>query len=126
LELEDDHYIKAQRLFDKAMMYMETQEFLDQLTPKAAIDLMKTVVQIQRMSVGLSPTGGKASKDDSESPATSLEVTMRNVRPPSESGGSSGTVGSDADGNPINGAILEDPETTHLVQELFIKLNPKG
>ncbi len=122
LEMEDDHFIKAQRLFDKAMMYMESQEFLDQLTPKSAIDLMKTVVAIQRMSVGMSPTGGKT-KETNETPATSLEVTMRGVRPPSEAANES--VGMDSDGNLIHGQILESPETTHLMQELIIKLNPK-
>ncbi len=133
LEMEDDHYIKAQRLFDKAMMYMETQEFLDQLSPKAAIDLLKTVVAIQRQSVGLAANGAQSKSGDSsrnESAATSLEVTMRNVNPNRDGGGTGGSsseIGTDGDGKPIYGAILGNPETTHLMQELIIKLNsPKA
>ena len=95
LEMEDDHFIKAQRLFDKAIMYMESQEFLDQLSPKSAIDLLKTVVAIQRTSVGLAANAASA-KNNGETPATSLEVTMRNVNPNQDSEeGSSGKVGVD-------------------------------
>ncbi len=129
LEMEDDHFIKSQRLFDKAMMYMESQEFLDQLSPKAAIDLLKTVVAIQRQSVGLAANGA-STKNSGETPATSLEVTMRNVNPNAgDDGGqgSPGKVGIDDEGKPIYGAILGNPETTHLMQELIIKLNsPKA
>lgn len=128
LEMEDDHFVKSQRLFDKAMMYMESQEFLDQLSPKAAIDLLKTVVAIQRQSVGLSATGNSGKQSTNETPATSLEVTMRNVAPSGDkAGGSSGIAAVDEEGKPIYGQILGNPETTHLMQELIIKLQtPKA
>ena len=117
IEMEDDHYIKSQRLFDKAMMYMETEEFLGGLTPKTAIDLLKTVVQIQRMSVGLPPNAAKSEKDRSEH--SELEAVMRTF---TGRGNGSVPVGAREDGSAMHGDILADPEATHLAQELIIRM----
>ncbi len=117
IEMEDDHYIKSQRLFDKAMMYMETEDFLGGLTPKTAIDLLKTVVQIQRMSVGLPPNAARGEKERSEH--SELEAVMRTF---TGRGNGASPVGERQDGSSVHGDILADPEATHLAQELIIRM----
>jgi len=126
IDLEDDHYLKAQRLFDKAMVYMESEQFLGELTPKTAIDLMKTVVQITRMSVGLPPNAARGSTASNgsggNSDRTELEAILRTFGTHGEESAST-IVGSREDGSTVHGDILADPEATHLAQELIIRLN---
>ncbi len=123
IELEDDHYLKAQRLFDRAMVYMESEQFLGEMTPKIAVDLMKTVVQITRMSVGLPPNAARGSPTgNGDGERTELEAVLRTFG--SHAGESATTVvGTREDGSSVHGDILADPEATHLAQELIIRLN---
>ena len=131
IEVEDDHFLKAQRLFDKAMVYMETEDFIGQLTPKTAIDLMKTVVQISRMSVGLPPNAVR--QEGGGSTSMEVEAIMRVVQNPKyakDRGSVDGsvdvngrsTVGEREDGSLIHGDILADPRATHLAQELVLRM----
>jgi hypothetical protein len=135
IEIEDDHFLKAQRLFDKAMMYMETEDFIGQLTPKTAIDLMKTVVQISRMSVGLPPNAARGEKGSGGSEHTEIQAIMRTFSQSvhdiggngsgnsAQPGASTHIMGVGDDGKPLHGDILSDPEATHLAQELIIRLS---
>lgn len=56
----DDHYFKSSKMLDRLQVYMDDEEeFWSFMTPKVAIDLLKTLVGIQRTSVGL-PAGTPA------------------------------------------------------------------
>ncbi len=131
IELEDDHFLKAQRLFDRAMLYMESEDFIGQLTPKTAIDLMKTVVQITRMSVGLPPNAVKGEKANGVDGHTEIEAIMRTFSQNRDMSAGAGAntggtpisgLGTREDGSPLHGDILSDPEATHLAQELIIRM----
>lgn len=120
LLLEDDHYFVAQRLMKVVKLYLMGDEFRDLLTPKVALDALKTVVQLQRISSGL-PAHGPAEPDTKEppAPAASFEVILRNLVDPRDEkpiiDGDTGKV--------IMERALQDPETASLAQELVIRLN---
>ena len=134
LTVDDNHYALAAKLMDQLEIYMlpedgEDSEFFDLLTPKSAIDLLKLLTQIQRVSSGLpasGPPGG--SPDGSHQPGASIEVIMRNVVQgiqPKSGDGSNAVV---IDGHEVSQldaleTALQNPETAALAQELVIKLN---
>ncbi len=122
MELEDDHFLKAQQLFDKCMAYIESEDFMDMLTPKAAIDLLKTVVQLQRISAGLQANAPSTPKDATE--GASLEVVLRQIAGNNQDGMSI-TVNQGEDDHAHMELALQDPSTAALAQELVIKLNTR-
>lgn len=116
LETLDDHYTLARRLRHKLEIYMaDEDEFWDLMSPKTAIDLLKTTTGLERVSAGM-PAGGPSVKP-TDSEGRPLEVHLRTIantnRRPSE------------DILSEEGAVLdkalEDPESTELLQTLIIK-----
>ncbi len=124
LELQDDHYIKSKTLLAKCYTYMESEDFMDLLTPKAAIDLLKTLTQLQRVSVGLNAAGPLQTAQPA-APGASIEVILRNIV--SQQGADSGHLidaTTDEEDAQVNfQKALSDPETAAMAQELVIKLN---
>ncbi len=121
LSLDDDHFTKASTLFDMVMKYFtkEDGDFLDTLTPKVAIDLLKAVTQMQRVSAGLP---GLAPVDAAKKAGFSLEVALE------------GIAGARVDPNSVQGTVIDesgqrleaalnDPKAAALAQKLIITLN---
>lgn len=123
LGLEEDHYIKATRLMNLLNeKVLNSEEFWSTMSPKVAIDFLKTLTAWQRMSVGL-PANGPAAKDAGENNGQSFELILRNLAkgatPPSLVAGGS-TAGSESAALDL---LLQNPETAAVAQELVIRLN---
>ncbi len=136
LDLNDAHYARASKLLGVFDEYLEVQgpELVETMTPKAAMEMFKTAVQVQRMATGLNANGGS---DTNAAPAgASLEVIMRSI-----SRESTGDIieenPSKLEENALIQAekrekltnILKDPAMLERAQELIIKLNtgqPQG
>lgn len=127
--LEENHFQTAQRLYKKVMDVFEgegsAEKFWDALTPKEALDFFKTVVQLQRISVGLpaaGPSGQAASKEGD--PITNFEMQFRQIA--KRNTATDGAV-IDVNGNlltPLDGLMkdaLDDPESSQLLQEIIIR-----
>ena len=119
LELDDDHYLKAAKLFNVACEYIDSEDFIDQLTPKAAIDLLKVAAQLQRVSVGLP---AQAPAEAAKREGMSIEVILENLA-------QSGAVAKHPEATVIDEAgyqldrLLADPEQAALAQRLIISAN---
>lgn len=119
IETEDSHYITARKYMHKLQDFFDNEEdFWDMLTPKTAIDFLKTLTQLERVSAGL-PAGGPAMpKDGTPSTAQSLEVAFRSIAQDTNNhaidheGGDS-TVLRDA---------LQNPADVEVLQELIIRV----
>ena len=118
IETQDDHYITSRRLRARLMEYMDSDEdFWDLMTPKVAIDMLKTTTSLERISAGV-PAGGPQLKDG-ESGGRSFEVQFR-------------TIAQEQAGESLQGALineegdvldkaLDDPAATKILQELIIR-----
>jgi len=119
IELQNDHYIKSNRLFAQLMQYFESEEdFWDMLTPKVAIDMLKVVSGMQRLSSGL-PAG--APKGTPQEEGTSVEVMYRTIAQEQQT--HTVVAGTDADNKQLLANTLSDPTLTNLAQELIIKMS---
>jgi len=151
IETTDNHYLIAKKLFQKLEVYLEDEErFWDLLTPKVAVDLLKTLTGLQRLSAGL-PMGAPNAIGKGEhlgagigsmvTAGQSMEVILRQVAQSAGLGVGGGTVGGgiegttlDQNGNIISQAkgdsllnrVMANPDLTAITQELIIKLGSKG
>ena len=124
LSTEDYHYRLSHKLSTKLEKYMEDEEdFWDLMTPKVAIDLLKTVTTLQRLSVGLT-TSATSAKDQAERGSrSSLSVMLRQISQADQSGED---IVIDGDTSVILQEAMNDPETARMAQELVIKLSQSG
>lgn len=79
-KMEDTHFIQAEGLFSKLMERFrgENDDWIEELNAKEAVEVMETLVKIQRMSVGL--TGQHASSTHKDAlPGESSEAIMRQI-----------------------------------------------
>lgn len=124
LATTDRHYLEAERLFTKVLAYFdrvnpETDEFewIEELTPKVAIDMLEKLHKIQRVSVGLSAHGGVKPDENDVSPHAAAEVILRQIaRQGSDPDAAGGRGGTDLE------MLLNDPESAAIAQELIIKV----
>lgn len=121
LSVENYHYQKAEGLLRKVFEVMEKvdddgdNEFFETMTPKVAVELMKTLMQVQRVSVGL-PANGPLNPEQQKQLGNSLEVSIHNP-----TSGDEITIKSDNKGNSVNIADL-DLSTIEEAQDLVIKI----
>lgn len=115
IETQDDHYIQARKLRHRLAQYMESEEeFWDLMTPKVAMDMLKQLTTLERISAGVPATGPQT---ESESRGQSFEVALKTVAQ-THSGQKRNTF--DEDGNVLDSA-LDDPAATEILQQLIIK-----
>jgi hypothetical protein len=123
LEAENNHY----RLAGKFLAYAES--FLDEvftdperfeLRPNEAINLLMKMVQVQRLSLGVSPMGAHQGNNGSNAPskAASLEVILRGIA--QESGELAKAT---QDDEAAARKLFEDPTILEAAQQLIIQLN---
>lgn len=126
LEVEDDHFLFATRLMDMCKGYLteNEEELKETMTPKAFIDLLKTAVQMQRISVHL-PANGPSTKDEVPGGA-SMELVMRTVAQ-QMNGGQISTQNSLTEAKQSSQSkmtqIMENPEMLKIAQELIIRMS---
>jgi len=122
IETQDDHFIQARKLRNKVMNYMESEEdFWDLMTPKVAVDLLKTTTQLERISAGI-PAAGPSVKEGDGSSGRSFEISYRTIAQDQAGDSGSDTALIDQEGHVLD-AALESPEATKILQELIIKGN---
>ena len=118
LSIESTHYIRAEALLNRLYMAMNDDEFFDQLTPKAMIDLYKELTRVMRISSGLPGSGPLENQAPQQ---TSVELILREA--------SQGYIADDGKGNEadyarhVRDSILSDPKMAHAAQELIIRMN---
>jgi len=114
----DDHYLKSKRLMDRLSVYMDEEEdFWDIMTPKVALDMFKTLVQVQRVSVGLPAAGPSGAQ--AQGKTSSLELLLRQMAQDEHPGEESTVL---SDGTELMERALEDPDTARRAQDLILKL----
>lgn len=119
-KIEDEHFHKATRYIELADHFLEGV-FADPgehgLKPKEAMDLLIKMIQVQRVSVG-APAMGSAQKDPNALPQNaSLEVVLRTIAQ------NAGVLkNANTEDNSVK-ALLEDPDSLAVAQELIIKMN---
>lgn len=124
----DKHYLEAERLFTKVMGYFEREneetgelEWIEEMTPKVAIDMMEKLVRIQRTALGLSAHGLAKGDEHDLSPNASAEVILRQIAKQSANPDGSGST-SAAQGLDM---LLNDPEAAAQAQALIIRMAGK-
>lgn len=79
-KMEDGHFLQSEQMFNKLMDRFrgENEDWTDELNAKEAVEVMETLVKIQRMSVGL--VGQHASSTHKDAmPGESSEAIMRQI-----------------------------------------------
>ena len=118
IEVEDSHFITSNRLMNKLSKYMDDdEEFWDMMTPKTAIDMFKTLTQIQRISAGL-PAAGPASKEEGKrSTNQSFGMILKQVAQENNI-----EVGTQKEKSTLMERIQKDPEAIAQLQALIIDM----
>lgn len=118
IETQDEHYVDARRLRHKVMKYMnDDEEFMDLMTPKVAIDLLKQTTALERISAGL-PAAGPIAAGHEDRSGESLELTFRTIAQSNRASSEGAVV--DEEGEILDRA-LEDPVTVEILQKLIIR-----
>lgn len=113
-EVEDQHYTRAKKLFDKVATHLEgvTEEELADIPFDRLAGALEKISRVQRVAVGLNTT----SKDGAPVGQSSVEVVMRQVAERS-------APTKKTDDFVDMDILLNDPETLSQAQELIIKVS---
>jgi hypothetical protein len=112
LSLEEDHYQMASDLIAKVKEQIKDDpEFFEGMKPKDAVDILKTLIQVQRSAIGLSANGEKPVEGGGE--AFSVAFRQYGQR---NNGIEEGKLARDI----ALDDVLNDVEATELAQELII------
>jgi hypothetical protein len=118
IETQDDHYITSRKLRARLAQYMDDDEdFWDMMTPKVAIDLLKTTTQLERISAGVPATGPQTKETEG---GKSFELAFRTYAQEQHGAEAAGGDILDEEGHVLDKA-LEDPDAVRILQELIIK-----
>ncbi len=119
LETQDEHYVDARKIRHRLMQYInDDTEFWDMMTPKVAIDLLKSTTQLERISAGIPGAGPPIAGSEGESrKGQPFEIAFRTV---AQSNRPQVRATIDEDGEVLSRA-LEDPEALEVLQELIIR-----
>jgi hypothetical protein len=120
---EDYHYNIAEKLLAKIEGYFGEKRFMDEISPKTALDALKALVAIQRVSTGL-PAGGPLSQK--EAPETSeFEMILRQIGQKRANQGQNGHGSPlhEVSGSGLTDRLLDDPEMAKMTQELVIRVS---
>lgn len=120
---EDAHFSVAAKILEKLQGYFDQPRFIDEMTPKTALDAFSKIVAIQRVSLGLPSTGPLAANQQPE--ATSFEMIMRNV---AQKQGTAAALGngfgsSTSHTRDMIDQILTDPGAAASLQEVIIRIS---
>lgn len=126
---EDQHYLMANELLLKMKQYFTKEDFMNEMTPKVALDAFKMLVSIMRESTGLATAGGKGGGGEGgHGGSNDFELILRQVAVNNkQSGGGSQVVDESGRLIPSNDTllrdVLSDPSATHSMQELIIRMS---
>lgn len=123
-EAENTHYNIATKFIDYAQTFLDSV-FLNpdkyELSPNEAIGLLVKMIQVQRLSLGVSPFGthqGKGIGDQRALPqGASVEIILRQLAQ------NAGMTNTGNKGSDVTKQLFDDPEALEAAQDLIIKLN---
>lgn len=119
---ENKHYELAEKLLDKAVTYINSKQFMEQITPKTALEALKIAVQLQRISTGMPSAAPTETKSDVPV-QSNFELTIRQVAQKNE------VTTVDEHGDLVTDAslafndLLEDPSQAGAMQEIIIRMS---
>jgi len=117
VETQADHYYQSRRLRHRLQQYMDSEEeFWDLMSPKVAIDMLKTLTQLERISAGM-PATGPMSDQESQRGGAPFELIFKNVSNTNRRGDGR-TLSEDGE---VLDMALEDENATEVLQELIIR-----
>lgn len=113
-EVEDQHYTRSKKLFDKVAAHLEnvSEDELKEISFDKLAGALEKISRVQRTAVGLSSTG----KDGAAVGQSSVEVVMRQI---AERSAPTRKVEDNVDMD----ILLSDPEALQQAQELIIKVS---
>ncbi len=118
VETQDEHYVISRRLRAKLMQYFNDDEnFWDMMTPKVGIDMLKTLIGVERVSAGI-PAAGPQTPEQAANAGKPFEMVLQTVAQTNRTVGDGHTI--DEDGEVLDNA-LDDPETVALLQRIIIR-----
>jgi len=120
MQTEEHHYVLSERLLKNLQVFLESPKFVADMTPKLAIEALKTLVGIQRVSAGLPAAGPLSTKDTPE--ATQFEAIFRQILSKEGTQGHKAQAALASGGKRAVDKLLEDPLTARQFQELVIKV----
>lgn len=126
-QIESKQLLNATKLLEKLQIYLDSEEFMSTLTPKAAIELFKVLTSLQRISVGLPANGvsGAQANEGGAQSGTSFEVLLRQQAKASSDGAPTVLAGKTASDN-ARSLLLSDPQAAAMAQELIVKITQGG
>lgn len=123
-KMEEKHFKIAGIILEKLEAYFGTEEFMNEMTPKTAMDALAKLVAIQRVSVGLPASGPLSVQQQPQE--TSFEMIMRSIAQKqgaaSEGIGAGFGAGTSHTKQMID-QILTDPDSAKSIQEVIIKIS---
>jgi hypothetical protein len=119
---EDNHFTIADNLLKKLMTeVLGGQSIWAEMSPKTAVDMLKALVLIQRVSVGLPASGPLSQKETPED--VTFEMIMRTLGQKMHQSGNVYENGGQAHGGGrLLDAVLKDPNTAASMQEVIIRV----
>lgn len=118
---EDKHFSIAGKLLQKLEAYFESDKFVEEMTPKTAIDAFSKLVAVQRVSAGLPASGPLAANQQPE--ATSFEMILRNVALRQGAAQQSNGQGAHTHTREMLDQVLTDPTAAANLQEVIIRIS---
>lgn len=119
IDTQNDHYLRSRHLMVKIWNWIDNEEnFFDMLTPKTAIDALKTLTQLQRISAGL-PGAAPMSAEQEESLSSSFEMIYRRTAQHENAASVFDEDGQEV----ILRDALNDPQTLTEMQELIVRMS---
>jgi len=121
--VEQSHFKISKRLLELAntelVERLQDPEQKLEMKPKDLLDIVKSMAQLQRISLGLSANGDRNGENGETPKNASLEVTLKSI---AKTAGEEARIMQNTD--QIQ-SILEDPDALVKAQELIIKLNQR-
>lgn len=116
LNIEDDHFLVAEKLFNRIKAHIGSEEFkIEDLSADKLVKVLAEVVKMQRISAGLEMNSGNLSKEILPPKVQSVEMIMRQI-----AGQQDSEQMSEEDSYDL---LSESPEHVAAAQELIIRIN---
>lgn len=119
--VEQSHYRMSEQLLAKAnaelLNRFNDPDEIKEIKAKDLLDVFKSMVQIQRVSLGMSATGDRSGEDGAPPKNASLELTLRTIAK------SAGEEAKALQNDDSIQSILNDPDALVKAQELIIRMN---
>lgn len=121
MSLEDTHFTQASALLQTLQeKVFADKEFWEHMSGKTAVDMLKGLVAIQRVSVGLPAAGPLSQKETPE--ATTFEMILRKLGHQQAGGNVYENGVSQQQSKELLKEVLGDKENTAQLQELVIRM----